>query len=180
MNHSKEDICNKLMIESQSGNNASYQKLFKIIAPIVSNIVSKKIFNETDQNDVTQTILMAVHKASHTYQQHKPFIKWLNAICNYKINYYLIHYYKRSEFESTEEQNFQKNALGTFNTENKIEIKRMLKSLPKEQANILRLLKIEGYSIKDISKAFHLSESSVKVRMHRIIKDLKDKFGSQK
>ena len=63
---------------------------------------------------------------------------------------------------------------------NKIEIKRILKSLPKEQANILRLLKIEGYSIKDISKAFHLNESSVKVRIHRIIKELKEKFGSQK
>jgi len=123
---------------------------------------------------------MAVHNASHTYQQHKPFIKWLNAICSYKINDHLRHHYKRSELESTEEQDFQKNAFGAFNTENKIDIKRMLKSLPKEHATILRLLKIEGYSVKDISKAFHLSESSVKVRMHRIIKDLKDKFGSQK
>ena len=50
---------------------------------------------------------------------------------------------------------------------------RALEKLPIKQRNIIQLLKLEGFTVKEIAKKTGMSESSIKVSAHRGYKNLR-------
>ena len=54
----------------------------------------------------------------------------------------------------------------------RLSLERLFAQLPEKQAEVIELVKVEGYSIAEASRASGQSESLVKVNIHRGLKKL--------
>lgn len=171
----------ELMAQAQQGDNKAYAKLLQEITPIIQKFISKKLSHNEDAHDVTQEVLISVHKASKTYDPSRPFKTWLFAIARYRLNDYLRAYYNKKEkgtdvsLEDEEYHLFDEKDV-TDGYETTEYITKALDTLPKKQQVILRLLKIEGYSARETAIKMGMGESAVKVSAHRAMKELTEKF----
>jgi RNA polymerase sigma factor (sigma-70 family) len=121
--------------------------------------------------DAVQDVLLAVHEKRHTYDPARPFGPWLAAIARYKwID--RLRALKADTSEPLDEN------IGVADHGDGVvassALRRLLASLKPAQADVIRLVKIEGYSIEQASQATGQSVSLVKVNIHRGIKRLMD------
>lgn len=179
MKFNQEDFSN-LMKRVQEGDEKSYQMLLTEILKMLRVMLSSKIQNTHDREDVIQNILMAIHKARHTYIPTRPFSPWLGSIVKNKvIDYY--RYQKKHSITDLMETHTNIEDNKSFIPEDVSEdfynkILEAIKELPKNQRIVVQMLKIHGLSIKETSLKTGLSESNVKVTAHRAYKRLKKLF----
>jgi RNA polymerase sigma factor (sigma-70 family) len=119
--------------------------------------------------DAVQDVLLAVHEKRHTYDPSRPFGPWLAAIARYKwIDH--IRALKSDAMQPLDEN------IGVADHSEAVvagsALRRLLEGLKPAQADVIRLVKIEGYSIEEASKTTGQSVSLVKVNIHRGLKRL--------
>lgn len=159
----------KLMAKVQQGDQQAYRTLLEELQGVIRSFVGKRIRNNSAVDDLTQEILMAIHKAKHTFDTSKNFSSWMFAIARYRLIDY-IRYKKRhpeQEVASTvlpEKLNQIDTSAGT---ESLKLLKAALQKLPKKQRMVVTLLKLEGYPVRIVAQMLNLSESNVKVLSHR-------------
>lgn len=173
------------MAEAQKGDNKAYAKLLREITPLVQKFISNKLSHSEDAHDVAQEVLISVHKASKTYDSSRPFKTWLFAIARYRLNDYLRAHYSKKEKGtdvSLEDEEYrlydEKDVTNGYETTEYIS--KALGTLPKKQQEILRLVKIEGYSVREAGIMMGMGESAIKVSVHRAMNELMAKFGKDK
>lgn len=165
--------------KAQAGDTVAYRKLLTSIVPVIKRTVIRSLPTADLADDVVQEVLISVHKALHTYDPERPFAPWLMAIVSFRKTDFLRQHYaargnKQVSIESVDipdyfpgrddrEQNFK-------------DIEEALETLPEKQKKVVELLKLEGCSTKEVSEKTGLSESAVKVTMHRALQKLKEKL----
>ena len=161
----------ELIIAAQKGNQNDYTILLENIEKMSIAFIKPKINIKTDCEDIIQYILLAVHKSRHTYRPEQSFESWIYAIIRHKlIDYYEANKKKQNQSNDTELENIaaKKNTL----VDQKINFDELTSFLTKEEKDIIRWAKIEGYSIKEVASFLKKSESATKVTIHRIQKKL--------
>ena len=63
-------------------------------------------------------------------------------------------------------------AEGTDNTQERVDVDRMLDKLDGRQRDLVRSVSIEGRSVQETAKRLNMSEGAVRVALHRAIKGL--------
>jgi RNA polymerase sigma-70 factor (ECF subfamily) len=166
-----------LMITAQTGDKKAYRQVFEQITPIIRSFIAKRINKPEDIDEITQEILISVHKASQTYDPSRPFKAWLYAIIKFRLSDYLRSVYRKAEkgLDSFDEKEFEisshDNSENAF--DNKEMLEKMLTKLTKKQQDIIRMTKIDGFSMKETAEKMKMSESAVKVSVHRALDKLK-------
>jgi RNA polymerase sigma-70 factor, ECF subfamily len=167
-----------LMTEAQNGKASAYQAILEYSYSIIEKYLKPRIVNKEQREDLTQEIIMALHKARHTYNPEQPFQNWLLSISRYKT----IDYFRKNkdipvDFSNTEPINawFIKNTNFEEELETKIELETHLSKLTEKQQKLLKKVKIEGFSIADAARFFKMSIPNVKTSIHRAIKTLRSK-----
>lgn len=125
-----------------------------------------------DREDLLQEILLAIHKAGHTYNTERPFKAWMFAVASHKVNDYLRSHYRKGievDFEEIE-PTFADNV--TYEPPHGELLDEMLGILPEKQQRIVRMIKIEGHSINHTATILKMSIPAVKVAAHRAYKAL--------
>lgn len=171
------DILAQEMQKAQNGDKAAYERLFKSITPIIRNFIHKYLGTNPDCEDVVQEILLAIHRSSHTFNTNRSFRNWMFAIASYKLKDYLRALYRKKELKQVDfasVEDFLITDVTKPTSENEV-LNELLYDLPKKQQKIVRMMKIEGYSVKEVAKAMEMSISSVKVAAHRAYKILLNK-----
>ena len=116
-----------------------------------------------------QDVLLAIHEKRHTYDPARPFGPWLAAIARYKW----IDRLRSLKAEASEPLD---ETMGVPDHGDAIiagsTFKQLLASLKPPQAEAIRLVKLEGYSVEETSRATGQSISLVKVNIHRGLKRL--------
>lgn len=79
----------ELAIQSQDGGREAYALLLKNLNLFLKNYLRRRLFNQSEIDEVIQETLMAVHRSLHTYDKEKAFMAWLLAITEYKIVDYI-------------------------------------------------------------------------------------------
>ncbi len=174
-----EDNLEQLMIETQSGNTSSYQRLLDQCARISRAYIAKRIKNHADIEDIVQEILFAVHKAKHTYHPERPFKPWLYALAQYKLNDFLRKSYRqRARLVGGDDAFLASFADPTVTFGDLVgeQIDEALSELNDRQKEILKKTKLEGKSSREVAKEMGMSESAVKVAVHRSLKLLKKHY----
>ncbi len=165
---------------AQAGDKAAYNKLLRAIAPFIRNFIVGKLANPDWAEDITQEVLISVHKSLNTYSPDRPFRPWLMAIVSFrKIDFLRKHYSARGDKQSSlEDPSFIQNHVTnpTHAGEYK-DVEKALKALPAKQREVFELIKIQGYTAKEVAEKTGMSVSAVKVSAHRTMVKLKDKFG---
>ncbi len=165
---------------AQEGDTRSYNKLLQDIAPYIRNYLAGGLANPDWADDITQEVLISVHKSLKTYSPALPFRPWLMAIVNFRRTDFLRkHYAARGDKQTPlENMEFQKNYVTDSPYAGELkDIEGALDELPEKQREVFRLMKIEGYSAQEVAKRMGMNVSAVKVSAHRTANKLKAKLG---
>ncbi|MCB9973983.1 MAG: RNA polymerase sigma factor [Rhodospirillales bacterium] len=169
-----------LAIAAQGGDKASYVRLLKEIAPYIRKIVLAGLANPDGADDITQEVLISIHKSLGTYSGDRAFKPWLHAIIHYRKTDYLRQHYARrgnlsvpveTQIDLADPVTSPEVLLEYRNVENEIA------RLPRKQQTVFRLMKIEGFTAQEVAERTGMSVSAVKVSAHRTLEKLKEKMG---
>ena len=122
--------------------------------------------------DLLQEILLAVHNQRHTFDPKQPLKPWVHAIARYKI-IDLLRRRSRNEMLNDplddEDQLFA--AVNGDAAEARYDLAKLLDELPDRQRLPISTSRSRG-SVADAAKRTGMSESAVKVGIHRGLKSL--------
>lgn len=133
----------------------------------------------TDSEDLVQEALLAIHTHRGTYDPSEPFTPWVHAIARYK----LIDHLRRSRTSGAQLSLEDSEALVAENddrsgTESALDLNKLLGQLPDKVQRSIRCVKIEGLSVAEAARRLGISESAVKVNVHRGLKALSRSIAS--
>ncbi|MGH1456167.1 MAG: sigma-70 family RNA polymerase sigma factor [Alphaproteobacteria bacterium] len=165
---------------SQSGDKRAYAKLLALLYPYIRKILAGGLANNDWLEDITQDVLISVHKSLHTYSPDRPFKPWIKAIIQFrKTDFLRTHYRKQNIAADVKVENnvFDEDVTYQPNYDELKDISAAISSFPEKQQQIFKLMKIEGYTAKEVAEQMDMSESAVKVSAHRTTAKLKKKLG---
>jgi len=165
-----QDPWRDLARRSQQGDKTAYHQLLNDIAGFSKNYLVTRVANPDWAEDIVQEILISVHKSLHTYSTDRPFRPWLMAIVHFRKSDYLRQYYAARGDKQTpvEVLDFEKNVVTFSGHEGEWkDIEKALGSLPDKQRAIFEMVKIQGFTAKEVAEKMDMSVSAVKVSAHR-------------
>jgi RNA polymerase sigma-70 factor (ECF subfamily) len=165
-----------LMRASLRGDAAAYRTLLNRLSANLRAYYKGRLArigrSATEAEDLTQEALMAIHTRRHTYDPDAPLLPWVHAIARYKLIDHLRHTHssmKDLPIENAEEIMAQDDHVGT---ESAYDLKRLLAKLPDKMRRAIQLVKLDGLSVAEAATQSDMSESDVKVSVHRGLKAL--------
>ena len=175
MRESDEQRWSALMGSAQSGNESDYRQLLGELADVVQKFLRSRFGNRPIIEDCVQEALIAVHQARHTYNPDRPFRPWLFAIVRNKTIDTLRKQKQRENVadQYQREQEVLAQPDGQAAYPNGIAESPLFRSLSSQHREVLVLTKIIGFSIAETAEKLHISESAVKVRVHRAVGKLR-------
>ena len=164
-----------LMASTQAGDETAYRKLLEELSGVTRNFLVSRFGHGEFIDDCVQEILISIHKARHTYDPARPFRAWFFAIVRHRaIDMFRQRSTRTKAAESYKrEQEIHHQPADATSTYAELTDGRLLESLPEPQREALVLTKIIGYSGAETADRLGISESAVKVRVHRAIGSLR-------
>lgn len=167
-----EDRLKGLMLRGLEGDAAAHRMLLANLAELLSAFFERRVINAPfDADDLVQETLIAVHNRRMSYDPSRPFVAWAFAIARYKLADAYRRYNIRipvpleaAEDVSTEDESEGASA--------RMDLERLLGELPAKQREAIHYTKIQGLSVAEAAERSGLSESFVKVSVHRGLKRL--------
>lgn len=151
------------MTAAQSGDMVAYRALLTEIAPWLRRYYIRRL-PPAMLEDAVQDVLMAVHEKRHTYDPERAFGPWLAAIARYK-------WIDRLRSLKSEEMEPLGDDMGQPGHEDAVVADltsaSLLAMLKPTQAEAIRLVKLEGFSMEEAAKATGQSVPLIKVNVHR-------------
>ncbi len=160
-----------LMVRSLGGDGAAYAALLKKLNGYLRAYYRRRLGNAADAEDLLQETLIAMHTRRATYDPSRPFTAWVHAIARYK----LIDHYRRTKRRAEDPLDDPDALFGSEETsaaEAGLDVDRLLGQLPARTQALIRDTKIEGLSTAEAAARHGMSESAVKVGVHRGLKAL--------
>lgn len=161
-----DDQWSRLMEAAQAGNGGAYNRLLNEVQPWLVRYYSRRLPLHMVE-DAAQDTLMAIHKKRHTYEPGRPFRSWLAGIARYKwID--RLRAIGRQHTISIDDEIFEPSVEGHESAvTSAILLEELLTKLKPAQISVIRLVKLQGFSIEDAAAKTGQSESLVKVNIHR-------------
>lgn len=167
-----------LMQAAQNGDGKAYAQLLSELLPIMRRVVAHKWPRELDAEDIVQEILASVHAVRRTYDPSRPFMPWLMTIAMRRMADAARQKYSRSVRETTvdimpetfsrDDTKFEQDI-----SDERQALRKALSALPEGQRQAIELLKIQGLSLEEASRATGKTIASLKVSVHRAIKTMR-------
>ena len=160
------------MLASLAGDSAAYRMLLAGLARHLRSYYARRL-DPAAAEDAVQETLIAVHTRRATYDPALPFTAWVYGIARYK----LIDEYRRHHRRATVPLD---EASDLFSHDDAAEasarrdVTKLLEKLPPAKRQLVKDIKLDGMSVADVATKTGLSESAVKVTVHRAIKSLSD------
>lgn len=164
-----------MMVSAQAGDETDYRRLLTELTGVIYAFLRSRFGNAHFIEDCVQEALIAIHEARHTYDSRRPFRSWLFAIVRHKAIDTLRKRGTRQKFSSHYQETQEVLAQVEHANEAEAEMTRsqLLESLPEAYREVLVLTKIIGFSVAEAADKLGISQSLVKVRVHRAISKLK-------
>lgn len=160
---------------AQAGDRASYQQLLENSQRLVRSFLRKKLRRDSPHvEDITQEVLIAVHKAKHTFDTDRPYTNWLYTIARYKYIDYLRRWSRTEKNELYSDFDFDA-FIAPENLKFEIddELHHAITSLPTKQRETVEMLNLKGMSIREVAETTGSSETAIRVSAHRAYKKLR-------
>ena len=165
-----------LMLASLDGDAASHRSLLDRLSRRLRAYYKAKLARvgrgASEAEDLVQEAVLAIHIKRHTYDPREPFTPWVHAIARYK----LIDYLRRSSTSPAEVPIDEANEVvahdDNVGSESTYDIRRLMEWLPEGMQCAIEAVKLDGLSVAEAAKRCGLSESGVKMNVHRGLKRL--------
>lgn len=158
----------RLMAMAQAGDKQAYAALLGECQHWLRRYFGRRIA-PSQLDDLVQETLLALHHKLATWDSARAFLPWLAAIARYRWVDHLRLIYRAEETELGDELMGvdEEPAIAA-----RISLERLFAQLPDAQVRAIELVKIEGLSVSEASRACGQSESLIKVNIHRGLKKL--------
>jgi RNA polymerase sigma-70 factor (ECF subfamily) len=125
-----------------------------------------------EAEDLVQEVLIAVHTRRHTYDRSQPFTPWMYAIARYKFLDYVRH--TKGAITDLAIEDVQEMAAHDDNSrvESSLDLDRLLADISPKARQAIQYVKLDGLSVSEAATRSGMSESAVKVSVHRGLKAL--------
>ena len=163
-----------LMCRAQAGSESDYRTLLTELSIVIDRYLRSRIGHHHFIEDCVQEALIAIHGARHTYDPRRPFRPWLFAIVRHKAIDALRQLRNQRTVIDRHRQATVPESEGTSpdDADGGAAVGWLMQLLPADHREAIRLTRIEGLSTADAAARLCISESALKVRVHRAIRRL--------
>jgi RNA polymerase sigma-70 factor (ECF subfamily) len=170
----REHRLHALMMQALAGDLAAYQRFLTELSGYLRAFLRRRMARLPDDiEDLVQETLLAVHNQRHTYDPARPVTAWLHAIARYKMIDLLR---RRARTDVLTDSLDDVDELMVDSDERAADARRdlaaLLATLPDKQRLPIVYVKLEAKSVQQAARLTGLSESAVKVGIHRGLKAL--------
>jgi RNA polymerase sigma-70 factor (ECF subfamily) len=120
--------------------------------------------------DLVQETLIAIHTRRGSFERDRPFTPWLFSIARHKLVDHFRRTVRHQPIDGLEDilvsEGFEQSSNAA------LDVDRLLQALPAKQAHVIRETKIQGLSVAEVAAQRGISQSDVKVSVHRGLKTL--------
>ena len=148
---------------AQKGDGARYRRLLDDIRPWLKRYFATRL-PPAMVDDAVQDTLIALHEKRNTYYPARPFGPWLLAIARYKWIDRLRALRKSATQPISEDIAIEDHGAAV---QSATTLEKLLADLKPAQAEVIRLVKMHGFSIEEAAAKTGQSASLVKVNIHR-------------
>jgi len=164
------------MLAGLAGEAGPYRQLLDELSGLLRAYYGRRAPPGLDSEDLVQETLIAVHTRRATYDPGQPFTAWAYAIARYK----LIDGLRRARLHlkaPLDDADALFVAPGAEAAMAGRDLERVLAGLPARTQSLIRDVKITGLSTREAAEKHGMSESAVKVAVHRGLKALGLEYG---
>jgi len=162
------------LIAGLDGDAAAYRRFLEELSKRLRAFLRKRLFHSQDHvEDIVQETLLAVHNARATYRRDQPVTAWIYAIARYKLVDFLRSHMRQDALNDPLDDTaelFADSAEQVSDARRDVAV--LLCQLPDRQRLPIELVKLQGLSVAEAANHTGLSESAVKVGIHRGLKAL--------
>jgi RNA polymerase sigma-70 factor (ECF subfamily) len=133
-----------------------------------------------EAEDLVQEALIAIRTRRHTYDRSQLFTPWVYAIARYKF----LDYLRRTKVSAADVPIDEAQELAVHDdsahVESSLDLQRLLAELSPKARQAIQYVKLDGLSVSEAAARSRMSESAVKVTVHRGLKALARLIGEEK
>ena len=171
---SNEERLRGLLLRGLEGDPAAYHAFLKELAAHLRAFLRKRLTRLPEEvEDLVQESLLAVHNQRHTYDPQQPLTAWVFALARYKL-IDLLRRRSRTELlhDPLDEEGELFAASDNEAAEARRDIAKLLSELPERHRLPIIYVKLEGLTVAEAAQRAGMSESAVKIGVHRGLKAL--------
>jgi RNA polymerase sigma-70 factor (ECF subfamily) len=164
------------MLAGLAGEAEPYRRLLEELSGILRAYYARRCPPGVDAEDLVQETLIAVHTRRATYDAGQPFTAWAYAIARYKLVDALRRgrAHLRAPAEDAEALFVPAGADAAMAAR---DLERMMAGLTPRTRELIRDVKVLGLSTREAAEKHGMTESAVKVAVHRGLKALGETYG---
>jgi RNA polymerase sigma-70 factor (ECF subfamily) len=158
------------MVAGLAGDAAAYARLLAALSGHLRGFFARRVDQSTAE-DLVQETLIAMHTRRETYDPSLPLTAWVYGIARYK----LIDEYRREKRKASVPLDEAPDLFAHDEAESagaRRDVEKLLAKLPAAKRALVKAIKLEGLSVAEAAAKTGLSESAVKVSVHRALKSL--------
>ena len=157
-----------------AGDAVAYQAFLKALGAHLRAFFRRRMSRLPDSvEDLVQETLLAVHTQRHTYDPGQPLTAWVHAIARYKLVDCLRQHGRHDALnDPLDDEAEWLSESDTEAADARRDLARLLDGLPEKQRAPIVHMKLEGLSVIETARLTGMSESAVKVAVHRGLKAL--------
>lgn len=163
-----------LFLAGLDGNEKAYLAFLSELSVHVRGFLRNRLQRQPSEiEDLLQEVLLAVHSKRETYLPDQPLTAWVFAIARYKLADFFRGGARHDAFHDSLDDAtdlFAEPHLEPVQATRDLD--KLLKLLPERQRFPIQHVKLEGKSISETAQMTGLSESAVKIGIHRGLKAL--------
>ncbi len=169
-----------LFLRGLDGEHAAYLAFLQKLSAHLRGFLRRRLFGWPDEvEDLVQECLLAMHNKRHTYQSDQPLTAWVHAIARYKLIDLLRSKSGREALHDPLDDDLAVFAESSIDASDaRRDLTGLLGTLPDRQRLPIEQVKLKGLSVTEAAALLGMSESAVKIGIHRGLKALGKRVGN--
>ncbi|QHJ01003.1 sigma-70 family RNA polymerase sigma factor [Xylophilus rhododendri] len=170
-----EQTLHGLMLAGLEGDAAAYRRFLQQLGLRLRSFYRRRLSGWPDDvEDLVQETLLAIHNQRHTYRADQPVTAWVFAIARYKtIDLLRARQVRENLHDPIDDmETLLFDSTDSDAAEARRDLGQLLATLPERQRLPIEQVKLEGRSVADVARQTGMSESAVKIGIHRGLKAL--------
>lgn len=169
-----EERLRSLLLQGLADNAQAYQRFLSVLSTHLRAFLRRRLGQWPDEvEDLVQETLLAVHNQRHTYRADMPVTAWAHAIARYKlIDWFRAHGVRGARNVPLDDAEELFSTSDADAAQARRDLAVLMETLPDKQRLPIQHVKLEGLSVTETARLTGLSESAVKVGVHRGLKAL--------
>lgn len=164
----------KWMQLALAGDQEAYRQLLENLRSWLVAYFSKRA-HPNSVDDLAQETLLTLHNKRHTFDTDKPFGPWITTVARHR---WIDHLRKQIKHVEVDADETVLPLSDDVDVTVKHDIETLLTLLPEQQAALIRMVKVQELSLAEASAQTGMSQSAIKVAVHRGIRKLRGRVAS--